>query len=140
MTNEHDSASTVQRACVHKAKLWISKPLRIGNSAQNETSRLSWWGLCAWLVAVGLKKGNAVNVGGLSGSQEAKSPPTGVRAAIVASKSGNADGAKGGRKADASHDSTCESRPSEPSYKFLKWINKREKLHGTRSEKIWVSP
>ncbi len=34
--------------------------------------------------------------------------PAGVRAAIVAMKSGNADGAKGGRKADASSDRLCE--------------------------------
>ncbi len=54
-------------------------------------------------------KGSAVNTGDLSGQTgvhaalQPKNRPAGVRAAIVAQKSGNADGAKGGRKAEASN-------------------------------------
>ena len=52
-------------------------------------------------------KGRAVNTGDLSGetgvhaAKRPKNRPPGVRAAIGAKKSGNADGAKGGRKVDA---------------------------------------
>lgn len=42
-------------------------------------------------------KGNAVNTGDLLG-EEVKGPPTEVRAPIVGKKSGNSEGAKGGRK------------------------------------------
>ena len=59
------------------------------------------------------RKGSAVNVGDLSGKEVAKAPPAGVRATIVAEKSGNADGAKGGRKADASSEGKRESE-SQP--------------------------
>lgn len=47
-------------------------------------------------------KGCKVNTGELSGETPRKLGPAEVRAAVVAEKSGNADGAKGGRKADAS--------------------------------------
>lgn len=59
------------------------------------------------------RKGSAVNVGDLSGKEVAKAHPAGVRATIVAEKSGNADGAKGGRKADASSEGKRESE-SQP--------------------------
>jgi hypothetical protein len=52
-------------------------------------------------------KGSAVNTGDLPG-QEAARRPAGVRATIVAMKPGNAGGAKGGRKADASEQAPCE--------------------------------
>ena len=59
-------------------------------------------------------KGSAVNTGDLPG-QEAARPPAEVRAAIVALKPGNAGGAKGGRKADASNEGSCEATsPSVP--------------------------
>ena len=44
-------------------------------------------------------KGRDVTTGDLS-EQEVERFPAGVRAAIVATKSGNADGAKGGREPD----------------------------------------
>lgn len=53
-------------------------------------------------------KGCEVNAGDLRGQTSAERSPAGVRAAIVAQKPGNAGGAKGGRKADAS-----ETMPSE---------------------------
>jgi RNA-directed DNA polymerase len=53
-------------------------------------------------------QGSAVNIGDLPGQEVAKHPAE-VRAAIVARKSGNADGAKGGRKVDPSSEG-----PSEP--------------------------
>jgi RNA-directed DNA polymerase len=56
-----------------------------------------------------------VNVGDLPGNQEAKAHSAGVRATIVAGKSGNADGAKGGRKADAPSEGPGESESKPPS-------------------------
>jgi len=54
-------------------------------------------------------KGGAMNTGGLPGQDVARHPAA-VRAAIVASKSGNADGAKGGRKVDPSSEGQREAR------------------------------
>ena len=53
-------------------------------------------------------KGRDVNTGGLPG-QEVERRPAEVRAAIVATKSGNADGAKGGRKGDPSSEGPREA-------------------------------
>lgn len=53
-------------------------------------------------------KGGAVNIGDLPG-QDVVRHPAEVRAAIVASKSGNADGAKGGRKVDPSDEGPSEA-------------------------------
>lgn len=52
-----------------------------------------------WLVIVLVGEGRAVNTGDLPGPESAGFPAR-VRAAIVASKSGNSDGANGGRKGD----------------------------------------
>jgi len=54
-----------------------------------------------------LGKEGEVNMGELAG-QEAGRSPSAVRAAIGAKKSGNADGAKGGRKVNPGSNRTCE--------------------------------
>lgn len=54
-----------------------------------------------------LGKGSGVNTGDLLG-QEVATPPTGVRATIVAKNSGNAEGAKGGREVESSRDTPRE--------------------------------
>lgn len=54
-------------------------------------------------------KGGDVNTGDLP-EQDAARHPAGVRAAIVASNPGNAGGAKGGRKADASNEGQSEDQ------------------------------
>ena len=54
-------------------------------------------------------KGSAVNIGDLSG-QDVERHPAEVRAAIVALKSGNVDGAKGGRKVDPSSKRNSEDK------------------------------
>jgi RNA-directed DNA polymerase len=56
-------------------------------------------------------KGREVNTGGLP-EQEVERLPAGVRAAIVATKSGNADGAKGGRKVELSSEGLGEAKSS----------------------------
>ena len=56
-------------------------------------------------------KGSDVNTGGLPG-QEVERLPAEVRAAIVAQKSGNADGAKGGRKVEPSSEGHGEAKSS----------------------------
>ena len=58
-------------------------------------------------------KGSDVTTGDLSGQTSGNGDSAGVRVAIVASKPGNAGGAKGGRKADASSD-TRREEPSPP--------------------------
>lgn len=58
-------------------------------------------------------KEHAVNAGDLPGQDARKAVrPTGVRAAIVAKKPGNAGGAKGGRKAKASGEGQGEAKPA----------------------------
>lgn len=56
-------------------------------------------------------KDHAMKMGDLP-SQEAHGPRAGVRAPIVAGKSGNSDGAKGGSKADLPHSDPGKSTPS----------------------------
>lgn len=56
-------------------------------------------------------KGRDVNTGDLP-EQEIERFPAGVRAAIVAEKSGNADGAKGGRKVEPSSEGLGEAKSS----------------------------
>jgi RNA-directed DNA polymerase len=56
-------------------------------------------------------KGRDVNTGGLPG-QDVERRPAEVRAAIVATKSGNADGAKGGRKVEPSSEGLGETKSS----------------------------
>ena len=57
-------------------------------------------------------KGGGVNTGDLPGQDVARHP-AGVRAVIVASKPGNAGGAKGGREADPSSEGQREARSPE---------------------------
>lgn len=60
----------------------------------------------------GSGKDDVVNAGDLLGEDvRANERPAGVRVAIVASKSGNADGAKGDRKANASSEGQSEGPP-----------------------------
>lgn len=54
-------------------------------------------------------KGRGVNMGDLLGQEVARSTLAEVRAAIKASKSGNSDGAKGGRKVDPSNEGQSEA-------------------------------
>jgi RNA-directed DNA polymerase len=87
-------------------------------------------------------KGGAVNTGDLSG-REGASPLTEVRAAIVALNPGNAGGAKGGRKADASSEGPSEDNsPSVPATDKQGeedlWIKHKAK-HGVWSEKMLVA-
>ena len=69
-------------------------------------------------------KGCDVNTGDLSGqkgvhaAKRPKSRPAGVRAAIVAKKSGNADGAKGGRKWDGKQ----AANPPESAHRLPLWL------------------
>lgn len=58
-------------------------------------------------------KGNALNTGDLPGQEAPRGAPAEVRAAIVAMKSGNADGAKGGRETNASGQRNGEGKPSK---------------------------
>lgn len=58
----------------------------------------------------GTGKDDVVNAGELPGEEAARCPAE-VRAAIVAKKSGNADGAKGGREANASCERIGEVKP-----------------------------
>jgi hypothetical protein len=61
----------------------------------------------------GTGKDDVVNAGDLwAGDIRATGRPAGVRVAIVAGKSGNADGAKGDREANASSNKPCEEQPS----------------------------
>ena len=55
-------------------------------------------------------KGNAMNAGDLPGKDAVKRPAE-VRGAIVAMKSGNADGAKGAREANVLEDKSREGTP-----------------------------
>src|ERR1700683_634448 len=60
----------------------------------------------------GSGKDDAVNAGDLRGEDvRASGHPAEVRVAIVATKSGNADGAKGDRKANASNEGQSEEPP-----------------------------
>ena len=70
-------------------------------------------------------KASGVNTGDLP-EQEIERFPAGVRAAIVALKSGNSEGAKGGRKADEREHQRFSTNTSLTA---LKWANgRREKL------------
>jgi RNA-directed DNA polymerase len=84
-------------------------------------------------------KGRTVNTADLSG-QEGASSLTGVRAAVVALNPGNAGGAKGGRKADASKEGRREAiSPSVPATDKQgeedMWIKHKAK-HGVWTEKM----
>ena len=58
-------------------------------------------------------KGGDVNTGDLSGQAVARPTSAGVRTAIVAAKSGNSDGAKGGRKVEPSSEGQGEARSAQ---------------------------
>jgi hypothetical protein len=61
----------------------------------------------------GTGKDDVVNAGDLwAGDIRATGRPAGVRVAIVAGKSGNADGAKGDREANTTSDKPCEEQHS----------------------------
>ena len=77
-------------------------------------------------------KASGVNTGDLL-EQEIERFPAGVRAAIVAKKSGNSDGAKGGRKPDEREHQRFSTNTSLTA---LKWANgRREKLLRAGSER-----
>ena len=69
-------------------------------------------------------KGRDVTTGDLS-EQEVERFPAGVRAAIVATKSGNADGAKGGREPDEREHQRFSTNTSVTA---LKWANGRREI------------
>jgi RNA-directed DNA polymerase len=109
MTNEHDSADAARRAREGTAKpdaqRHAADDVRV-TEASSETAA----------VVGGSRSGKdrVVNAGELP-EQDTLRCPAAVRAAIVAMKSGNADGAKGGRKANPSEDGDRESNsPSVP--------------------------
>jgi RNA-directed DNA polymerase len=106
MTNEHDSAATDQRACSVVAKL---------DGVIHATDDAQYTGASAETVVVfgGSRSGKGwcvVNAGDLPEQDTARCPAE-VRAAVEARKSGNADGVKGGRKANPS----LEGNREEPS-------------------------
>jgi len=105
MTDEHDSAVNVRRAREGKAKPGATtrpSPEARATEASGES----------FPVVGGSRSGrvHAVNAGELPVQETLGEPvsPAAVRAAVVAMKSGNADGAKGGRKANPSSEGDRE--------------------------------
>jgi RNA-directed DNA polymerase len=96
MTNEHDSADAIGRAREGKAK-----PDRQNQSSANATDTEALTETASVVGDSRSGKERAVNAGELPEEDTARWPAA-VRTVIVAKKSGNADGAKGGRKANPS--------------------------------------
>jgi RNA-directed DNA polymerase len=105
MTNEHDSAATDRRACERLAKPDVEIQTADGTKVTEVPAET--------VVVVGDSRSGkdcVVNAGELPEQDTARCPAE-VRAVIVATKPGNAGGAKGGRKANPS----LEGDREEPS-------------------------
>jgi len=108
MTNEHDSAGAIGELASKKRSLGAQ--VRPSEEAKYTEASAE---IAAVVGGSGSGKDDVVNAGDLwAGAIRLAEASTGVRAAIVAKKSANTDGAKGGRKANASSERLGEETPS----------------------------